>query len=55
LFSKEPSDALSAKFFLHSGRAALMVEIGEREGVGKRYVSRMIRLGFPCAHDRREN
>ena len=28
------------------GRAASMVEIGKREGVGKRYVSRMIRLAF---------
>jgi site-specific DNA recombinase len=31
---------------LVSGRAASMVEIGQREGVGKRYVSRMIRLAF---------
>jgi site-specific DNA recombinase len=31
---------------LTSGRAASMVEIGKREGVGKRYVSRMIRLAF---------
>jgi hypothetical protein len=31
---------------LVSGRAASMVEIGRREGVGKRYVSRMIRLAF---------
>jgi hypothetical protein len=31
---------------LVSGRAASMVEIGKREGVGKRYVSRMIRLSF---------
>jgi len=31
---------------LVSGRAVSMVEIGEREGVGKRYVSRMIRLAF---------
>jgi site-specific DNA recombinase len=31
---------------LVSGRAASMVEIGKREGVGKRYVSRMIRLAF---------
>ena len=31
---------------LVSGRAASMVEIGHREGVGKRYVSRMIRLAF---------
>jgi len=31
---------------LVSGRATSMVEIGEREGVGKRYVSRMIRLAF---------
>ena len=28
------------------GRSASMVEIGKREGVGKRYVSRMIRLAF---------
>jgi site-specific DNA recombinase len=31
---------------LVTGRAASMVEIGQREGVGKRYVSRMIRLAF---------
>ena len=31
---------------LVSGRSASMVEIGKREGVGKRYVSRMIRLAF---------
>jgi site-specific DNA recombinase len=31
---------------LVSGRAASMVEIGKREGLGKRYVSRMIRLAF---------
>jgi site-specific DNA recombinase len=31
---------------LVSGRAASMVEIGQRDGVGKRYVSRMIRLAF---------
>jgi site-specific DNA recombinase len=31
---------------LVSGRATSMVEIGQREGVGKRYVSRMIRLAF---------
>jgi hypothetical protein len=31
---------------LVSGRAASMVEIGCREGAGKRYVSRMIRLAF---------
>jgi hypothetical protein len=31
---------------LVSGRAASMVEIGKREGVGKRYVSRLIRLAF---------
>ena len=31
---------------LVSGRAASMVEIGQREGVGNRYVSRMIRLAF---------
>ena len=31
---------------LVSGRAASMVEIGRREGIGKRYVSRMIRLAF---------
>jgi site-specific DNA recombinase len=31
---------------LVSGRSASMVEIGQREGVGKRYVSRMIRLAF---------
>src|SRR6202040_2535793 len=31
---------------LVSGRATSMVEIGKREGVGKRYVSRMIRLAF---------
>jgi ParB-like chromosome segregation protein Spo0J len=31
---------------LVSGQALSMVEIGEREGVGKRYVSRMIRLAF---------
>jgi site-specific DNA recombinase len=31
---------------LVSGRAASMAEIGQREGVGKRYVSRMIRLAF---------
>ena len=31
---------------LVSGRAASMVEIGQREGVGKRYISRMIRLAF---------
>ena len=31
---------------LVSGRATSMAEIGQREGVGKRYVSRMIRLAF---------
>ncbi len=31
---------------LVSGRAASMLEIGQREGIGKRYVSRMIRLAF---------
>ena len=31
---------------LVSGRAASMLEIGKREGVGKRYVSRLIRLAF---------
>jgi hypothetical protein len=31
---------------LVSGRSASMVEIGKREGVGKRYVSRVIRLAF---------
>jgi site-specific DNA recombinase len=31
---------------LVSGRSASMVEIGRREGVSKRYVSRMIRLAF---------
>jgi len=31
---------------LMSGRAISMVEIGKREGVGKRYVSRLIRLAF---------
>jgi site-specific DNA recombinase len=31
---------------LISGRAASMVEIGKREKVGKRYVSRIIRLAF---------
>ena len=31
---------------LVSGRAASMVEMGRREGVGKRYVRRMIRLAF---------
>jgi site-specific DNA recombinase len=31
---------------LVTGRSASMVEIGRREGVGKRYVSRMIRLAF---------
>jgi site-specific DNA recombinase len=31
---------------LVSGRATSMAEIGKREGVGKRYVSRMIRLAF---------
>jgi site-specific DNA recombinase len=31
---------------LVSGRAASMLEIGKREGVGKRHVSRMIRLAF---------
>ena len=31
---------------LVSGRAVSMVEIGKRESVGKRYVSRMIRLAF---------
>ncbi len=31
---------------LFSGRAASMVEIGKRERVGKRYVSRVIRLAF---------
>ena len=31
---------------LVSGRATSMLEIGQREGVGKRYVSRMIRLAF---------
>jgi len=31
---------------LVSGRAASMVEIGKREKVGKRYVSRIIRLAF---------
>ena len=40
--------ARSRRWFddLVSGRAASMVEIGKREGVGKRYVSRMIRLAF---------
>ena len=35
---------------LVSSRAASMVEIGKREKVGKRYVSRIIRLAFlaPC-------
>jgi hypothetical protein len=32
---------------LVSGRSASMVEIGNREGVGKRYVSRNDSLGFP--------
>ena len=31
---------------LVSGRAASMVEIGKREKLGKRYVSRIIRLAF---------
>jgi hypothetical protein len=31
---------------LVSGRAASIAAIGQREGVGKRYVSRMIRLAF---------
>jgi hypothetical protein len=31
---------------LMSGRAASMAELGQREGIGKRYVSRMIRLAF---------
>ena len=31
---------------LASGRASSMVEIGKREKVGKRYVSRIIRLAF---------
>jgi hypothetical protein len=31
---------------LVSGRAVSMAEIGKRDGVGKRYVSRMIRLAF---------
>jgi site-specific DNA recombinase len=31
---------------LVSGRSASMVEIGKREGIGKRYVSRVIRLAF---------
>jgi site-specific DNA recombinase len=31
---------------LVTARSASMVEIGQREGVGKRYVSRMIRLAF---------
>jgi hypothetical protein len=31
---------------LVSGRAASMVEIGKREGVGKRYISRLVRLAF---------
>jgi hypothetical protein len=31
---------------LVSGRSASMVEIGKREGVNKRYVSRIIRLAF---------
>src|SRR5271170_1889603 len=31
---------------LISGRSASMVEIGKREKVGKRYVSRIIRLAF---------
>jgi site-specific DNA recombinase len=35
---------------LLSGRAASMVEIGKREKVGKRYVSRIIRFAF-LAHD----
>jgi len=29
-----------------SGRSDSLVEIGKREGVGKRYVSRIIRLAF---------
>ena len=31
---------------LLSGRASSLVEIGRREGVGKRYVSRIVRLAF---------
>jgi len=31
---------------LLSGRSHSLVEIGKREGVGKRYVSRIIRLAF---------
>ncbi len=31
---------------LLSGRSSSLVEIGEREGVGKRYVSRIVRLAF---------
>lgn len=31
---------------LLSGRATSLAEIGKREGVGKRYVSRIIRLAF---------
>jgi len=31
---------------LVSGRAASMAQLGQREGIGKRYVSRMIRLAF---------
>jgi hypothetical protein len=31
---------------LLSGRSSSLVEIGRREGVGKRYVSRIIRLAF---------
>ena len=31
---------------LVSGRSTSMLEIGQREGVGKRYVSRIIRLAF---------
>jgi site-specific DNA recombinase len=31
---------------LLSGRSSSLVEIGKREGVGKRYVSRIVRLAF---------
>jgi site-specific DNA recombinase len=39
---------------LVSGRSVSMVEIGKREGVGKRYVSRMIRLAFLAPRSSRE-
>jgi site-specific DNA recombinase len=40
---------------LVTGRSASMVEIGQREGVGKSYISRMIRLASLAPDNRRKN